>query len=765
MKILIIMDPGILIPVKGYGGIERIIEMLALEHVKNGHEVHLLLTSGSTLEGCIVHEYGKEGFPPKKWDALKAIPTVWKFLQKHGEEFDLVHNFGRLVYLLPIINRPVKKIMSYQREITRRNILWINAMPHKILVFTGCSQNLINRARVGGNWEAVYNACDFSKYNLKATVHDDAPLIFLSRIEKIKGCHTAINVARATGHKLIIAGNISTLPEEREYYEKEIAPQIDGEQIQYVGTLNDVEKNEWLGKARAMLFPIEWNEPFGIVMVEAMACGTPVIAFNKGSVNEVIDEGITGFKVAGEEDMIAAVNKLDQLSRAACREQALKRFDIAVMAKRFLHVIRDQQKSIVIITTHQPAANPRAMKEYETLKEEGYRVKFLYAYNADWSYHIDEEKFKIGLLARQDFIEVGGNPHSRPISYFLSRLVFKLIKEMAGLSSFCRDMATARTAVSLWATLIKYPAQLYSAHYLGALPASLRANRKFKANLVFDAEDFHRGEESYYASQVENTKLVEDKFLPLVDFITTASPLITAEYLQSYPQQKIFTINNVFSKRFLQAIRPPVPALRLFWFSQNIGSDRGLEIFVKALNLLPGMDITLTIMGNLRLVNYREQLLNLSDNPARIFFKEPVAPDEIFNMAADYDIGLAGEMPNCRNKEICLSNKIFTYLLAGNCILASDMDGQREFMNRYTSLGYVYKHNDEKDLAEKIATLYNNRSLLQHLKMQSLKIAADELNWEKEKTKWLPLINLLLYGEDSQSFKIKIGSNNLYESN
>ena len=91
------MDPGIIIPVKGYGGIERIIEMLALEHVKNGHEVHLLITEGSSVQGCTVHGFGKEGFPPDKRDARKAIPVVWKFLLKHQHDFDLVHNFGRQI--------------------------------------------------------------------------------------------------------------------------------------------------------------------------------------------------------------------------------------------------------------------------------------------------------------------------------------------------------------------------------------------------------------------------------------------------------------------------------------------------------------------------------------------------------------------------------------------------------------------------------------------------------------------------------------------
>src|SRR5205814_5164696 len=124
-------------------------------YVRLGHEVHLFLTTGSTVEGCVTHDFGKEGFPPNKWDARRAIPIAWKFLWKHKNQFDLVHNFGRLIYLLPILNHPVKKIMSYQREITGRNVRITDALPNRNMLFTGCSQNLVNRAKPNDVWEVV----------------------------------------------------------------------------------------------------------------------------------------------------------------------------------------------------------------------------------------------------------------------------------------------------------------------------------------------------------------------------------------------------------------------------------------------------------------------------------------------------------------------------------------------------------------------------------------------------------------------------------
>lgn len=336
MRILLVMDPGILVPPKGYGGHERLVYMFAREYQNLGNEVHLLVTKGSKIENCIVHDFGKEGFPPKKINTILAIFSAWIFLLKNRNKFDLIHNFGRLAYLFPVLNSSEKKIMTYGREISNKNIRIVNKIPNKNLHFTGCSNDLISRINNIGKWSTVYNAIDFTKYILVREFSNDKPLIFLGRIERVKGVHNAIRVAILSGSNLVIAGNISPLLEEQIYFKNEVEPYIDGKQIIYVGPLDDKQKNNYLGKSKALLFPIEWNEPFGMVMVESMSCGTPVIAFNKGSVSEVINEGITGFVVNNVDEMVIAINNISLINREKCRQVAEGQFDVKHIAKQYL---------------------------------------------------------------------------------------------------------------------------------------------------------------------------------------------------------------------------------------------------------------------------------------------------------------------------------------------------------------------------------------------------------------------------------------------
>jgi len=149
-----------------------------------------------------------------------------------------------------------------------------------------------------------------------------------------KGPEAAIRIARAANMPLRIAAKVPR--GERGYFKEKLEPQIDGEQVRLTGEVNDETKRQFLADAAALLFPIDWPEPFGLVMIEAMACGTPVIAFNSGSVPEVIDNGITGFVVAGEAEAVEAIGRLSELDRREVRRHFEKRFTTRRMAEEYL---------------------------------------------------------------------------------------------------------------------------------------------------------------------------------------------------------------------------------------------------------------------------------------------------------------------------------------------------------------------------------------------------------------------------------------------
>ena len=195
---------------------------------------------------------------------------------------------------------------------------------------------MIQDVKTLGRWFVVPNGVPLDVYDFAPRVDDDAPLVFLGRVEEIKGPHLAIAVAKATGRKLIIAGNIP--PEHQAWYDQVVAPQVDGVQIVNVGPVNDAQKNALLGSAAAFLMPILWEEPFGIVMAEALACGAPVLGFRRGAVPEVVEHGVTGFVVDRIGELIEAVGQISQIDRAACRARAERLYSGPAVARGYMRI-------------------------------------------------------------------------------------------------------------------------------------------------------------------------------------------------------------------------------------------------------------------------------------------------------------------------------------------------------------------------------------------------------------------------------------------
>lgn len=328
MRIAITADPLIPIPPQNYGGIERIIDFLVIGLIKYGHDVVLVAHPDSKVDATLI-KYKNNDFGI--YGHVKNIITIGKL---KAFKPDVIHSFSRLVYLLPFLPSSIPKVMSYQREPTLSQIKKaLRLTNHNSLTFTGCSNYISNQIKTFGTAYTIYNGVDISIYNATENFNSDNPLVFLGRIEPIKGTHIAIEVAKKTHRKLIIAGNIPI--EYQTYFNDFIRPHLN-DKIKYVGVVNDIQKNELLGNASALLMPIDWNEPFGIVMIEAMACGTPVIALNKGSVPEVIIDGVNGFICNSIEQMVESVYNLKKLNRKVVRQDCENRFSSDVIVEEYL---------------------------------------------------------------------------------------------------------------------------------------------------------------------------------------------------------------------------------------------------------------------------------------------------------------------------------------------------------------------------------------------------------------------------------------------
>jgi glycosyltransferase involved in cell wall biosynthesis len=327
MKIAIIADPFIPIPPLNYGGIERIIHFLIVGLKERGHEVILIAHADSKVDVPLI-KYKNQ---TTRLATLHNILTINKL---KSFKPDIIHSFGRLINLLPFLSSSIPKIMSYQREPTLSQIKKAVLLSKKqTLSFTGCSDYISNQIKPFATAETVYNGFPVHTYDPKFDVKEDAPLVFLGRIEFIKGTHIAIEIAQKTNKKLIIAGNIP--PDGVEYFNENVKPFLSGE-IEYIGPVNDIEKNTLLGNASAFLMPIQWNEPFGIVMAEAMACGTPVIGFFRGSVPEVVEDNVTGFVCTTTDEMVLAIGKLASINRETVWKTAMRRFSSDSIVSEYL---------------------------------------------------------------------------------------------------------------------------------------------------------------------------------------------------------------------------------------------------------------------------------------------------------------------------------------------------------------------------------------------------------------------------------------------
>lgn len=331
MKIAQISTPWRRTPPAKYGAIEALVSYLTEELVALGHEVTLFATGDSVTKARLwslndnPESYGTPHLSGKMANELaSAVRLVDACRYISRADFDVVHNhhaFGP--HLLGLLHTPVITTAHTLADSYR-----IFPKDHPLVSITLRQQE----QEPGLNWIGnVYYGLRIEDFPFKEA--KDHYLLFIGALAPRKGPHIAIQVAQALGMHLKIAGPIA----DPQYY-AQIAPLIDGKRIEYVGEADFAQKTSLYKHASALLFPIVWEEPFGLVLIEALACGTPVIAFARGSVPEIIADGQVGFVVNNVEEMSASVEKLKTISPLACREYVASRFDVRIMARKYLDV-------------------------------------------------------------------------------------------------------------------------------------------------------------------------------------------------------------------------------------------------------------------------------------------------------------------------------------------------------------------------------------------------------------------------------------------
>ncbi|MDA9465179.1 glycosyltransferase family 4 protein [Bradyrhizobium sp. CCBAU 53415] len=319
------------VPPKLYGGTERVIAWLVDELVDRGHDV-TLFASGDSSTKAKLHavwpralRLGRKGVDPNA-----ACALLIEAIGERARDFDVIHSHVDWLPL-PVLGRTGVPFLT-----TMHGRLDLPGLPDVIgtfpkAPFVSISDNQ-RRPLPDANWIATIPH-GLPKDLFRPSYEAGSYLAFLGRLTAEKGPEAAIRIARAVQMPLRIAAKIPRA--ETAYFKKKLEPEIDGETVQLIGEVNELRKQPFLAGASALLFPIDWPEPFGLVMIEAMACGTPVIAYRSGSVPEVVEDGVTGFIVDGEQEAIEAVEKVIRLDRRRVRARFEERFVASRMAKEY----------------------------------------------------------------------------------------------------------------------------------------------------------------------------------------------------------------------------------------------------------------------------------------------------------------------------------------------------------------------------------------------------------------------------------------------
>jgi glycosyltransferase involved in cell wall biosynthesis len=322
-RILIIVDPQTPVPPPKYGGTERMADILAEGLSERGYIVDLLAGKNSKTYSGRTFFHGTPGrsFPSRAFTKIIfQFKSLWI-----SRRSDVVINFGRIDYLIGILKLTDKKIVCrFDCPIDQEQVDWLEARRVSNMFFVGISRSQVSTLIQKKNFTIIYNCVDIKKYQYHSEPGDY--LVFLGILSYNKGADIAIKAAIQANIKIKVAGKIPDDLFNNSYFISYIKPLLTHPLVEYIGLVNDEEKNHLLGHAACTLFPIRKAEAFGLVMVESLACGTPIIAPNVFSIPEIIIDGFNGYIYNEEEEIVSLVGKLEKINRAECRRDVGIRF-------------------------------------------------------------------------------------------------------------------------------------------------------------------------------------------------------------------------------------------------------------------------------------------------------------------------------------------------------------------------------------------------------------------------------------------------------
>jgi glycosyltransferase involved in cell wall biosynthesis len=320
------------VPPPAYGGTEAVVSLLTEELVRRGHRVELF-ASGDSITSARLHAVYHRSLRTAD-DLQYPAPYEWVHAASAiaAADCDVVHNHaGELVMAMAELTRVPMLTTMHCLVTPDTRFVWERYRGAYVTI-SHAAYRAMPRFEQAQYLGVVYNAVDVDSFPFRA--RKDDYLLYLSRISPEKGTHLAIEVARRLGRRLIVAGKVDRA--DRRYFHEVVCPLLQHRNVEFVGEVTREQAKELFVAAEALLLPLQWEEPFGLVMAESMACGTPVVAFPRGAAPEIVRHGVTGFLVDDLDAMVRAVYSLDRIDPAACRRHVAERFDVGRMVDGYL---------------------------------------------------------------------------------------------------------------------------------------------------------------------------------------------------------------------------------------------------------------------------------------------------------------------------------------------------------------------------------------------------------------------------------------------